>query len=491
MSAMSAGRFVSKRVRTGAKMKTLVMMTAAFALCAIAIEMTEARTPSLDMAWGERRRIMPWQLVSSGGVRGLKISNAVLKAVDSRIAALKQHMDLSLPAGPRPNILLFVVESLRPDYLTKETAPNLAGFRQDCLNLGDGYSNGNATHLGWYALFTSNFPQYLIEDRSRQELWGSLPIRVLKNSSYRVGTFAATYLDYHGLDEIIFGRGLKLADEFVDCRKLESGDFDAQDIATTEALMADLRSHKEKTARFVFFQSTHFGYCWSKNFEPPFAPFAERVSPVESPKTETELRAIQNRYRNSICFVDSLIGKILAGMKRDGTYDDSLIVILGDHGEEFLEEGRMFHANGLSVAQTRIPFYFKPPAGMVCPGMLTHEEPASHMDVFPTIFDFLGLHNSALFEGQSLFHKTDNVVVTAAQNGARDTVEFFLAAPDMKAWFAYDDDGTKIGAKSSVYFTRLTTPDGRRFPPAGNDESRILMEKFGPALIRLYPGLGQ
>ncbi len=71
---------------------------------------------------------------------------------------------------------------------------------------------------------------------------------------------------------------------------------------------------------------------------------ATPVLPVEkhwqARKSRKEMHAIKNRYLNSIAYVDSLMKQMLDSLKEKGLYEKTLIVITGDHGEEFLDEGK-------------------------------------------------------------------------------------------------------------------------------------------------------
>jgi arylsulfatase A-like enzyme len=77
------------------------------------------------------------------------------------------------------------------------------------------------------------------------------------------------------------------------------------------------------------------------------------------------------------------IGKL----KSSGRYDDALIILTGDHGEEFQEHGNWFHCSALSPQQTRVPLLIKWPKAM---GRGPALRCASHLDVAPTLLDLLG-----------------------------------------------------------------------------------------------------
>jgi membrane-anchored protein YejM (alkaline phosphatase superfamily) len=92
----------------------------------------------------------------------------------------------------------------------------------------------------------------------------------------------------------------------------------------------------------------------------------------------------RNDYRNSLAYVDDLVGEVVAALKRSGRFDDTWLVITGDHGEEFNESGLGLwgHGSSFSKWQTATPLVLKVPnstrSGVV-------EAPTFHQDVAPTL----------------------------------------------------------------------------------------------------------
>jgi arylsulfatase A-like enzyme len=88
-----------------------------------------------------------------------------------------------------------------------------------------------------------------------------------------------------------------------------------------------------------------------------------------------------------------------------GRYDDAIIIITGDHGEEFKEQGSWFHGTMLNEPQTRVPILIKWP-NTAPQGRGPQVDKASHLDLLPTLLDALGADHS-LWQGMpgiSLLH---------------------------------------------------------------------------------------
>jgi arylsulfatase A-like enzyme len=105
-------------------------------------------------------------------------------------------------------------------------------------------------------------------------------------------------------------------------------------------------------------------------------------------------------YDNAIHWTDRNIGLLVAELIERDLFDKTILVIASDHGEEFQEHGGEGHARTLYVETTRTPLLVSLPFAI--DGGLVVEEWVENADIFPTIFDMLGLEPLALSEGRSL-----------------------------------------------------------------------------------------
>lgn len=118
---------------------------------------------------------------------------------------------------------------------------------------------------------------------------------------------------------------------------------------------------------------------------------------------QDDLRRYLAGYDNGVRYADSVIGALVDGLKEEGVYDDSLIVVTSDHGEA-LGEGGVYFFHGLTVSpeQTRVPLIIKPPRGTENPP--ASDGPFSTVDIMPTVLDFAGVTHGGLgLDGVSLF----------------------------------------------------------------------------------------
>lgn len=119
---------------------------------------------------------------------------------------------------------------------------------------------------------------------------------------------------------------------------------------------------------------------------------------IYGPDMREHLPEIVNRYRNCLRELDDWLQAVLTNVDLTST----IVVLTGDHGEEFFEDGRFLHANALDEPQTRTPFL------MYIPGYGGREidEVTSHADLMPTLMDLFGWADGVPRFGQSVFAKT-------------------------------------------------------------------------------------
>lgn len=114
-----------------------------------------------------------------------------------------------------------------------------------------------------------------------------------------------------------------------------------------------------------------------------YAEPAKTYLPVD-PALKGSLREL---YQAEATAFDAYFGEFIAALKREGLYNNSLIVLTSDHGEEFFEHGGWMHAHSLYNELLRVPLMIKFPGGRF--GGQRFRQPVGLVDVLPTV---LGYH---------------------------------------------------------------------------------------------------
>lgn len=124
--------------------------------------------------------------------------------------------------------------------------------------------------------------------------------------------------------------------------------------------------------------------------------------PGDPPKLDLpaeDARFLLAVYDAKVAEADRRLGRFLGTVKELGLYDRSIIVVFADHGEEFMEHGYIDHGATLCEHQLHVPLMIRFPNGE---GRREVQEAVRTLDIFPTVFDALGLEPVEGAAGKSL-----------------------------------------------------------------------------------------
>ena len=104
--------------------------------------------------------------------------------------------------------------------------------------------------------------------------------------------------------------------------------------------------------------------------------------------TADEKEWIRKLYEGEVRYVDEAVGRIVQTLRAKGIYNDALIVLVSDHGEEFFEHGGIEHGHTLYDELLRVPLMIKLPDSAE---ERVVEEPVSTQRIMATILDVCGI----------------------------------------------------------------------------------------------------
>ena len=115
--------------------------------------------------------------------------------------------------------------------------------------------------------------------------------------------------------------------------------------------------------------------------------------------TQADYNYLEAKYDEEIYCVDKEFGNLLDKLKALGIYDDTTLILVGDHGENF-DHQSLFHGYNIYQSAVHIPFILKSPLIKI----QEKSYPVSLIDITPTLVDYFGLHipNGTQFNGISL-----------------------------------------------------------------------------------------
>ena len=105
--------------------------------------------------------------------------------------------------------------------------------------------------------------------------------------------------------------------------------------------------------------------------------------------SQQEVDFLLDLYDEEVFFTDAGIGRLLGALRRLDRYDDTIIVVTSDHGEEFREHGWLGHTRTLYQELVRVPLIVSAPGHRGEARVVN--EPVSLVSVTPTILDLLGI----------------------------------------------------------------------------------------------------
>ena len=152
-----------------------------------------------------------------------------------------------------------------------------------------------------------------------------------------------------------------------------------------------------------------FAYINLQNSHVPYPIPADAPTPFAARKREFAIRfnlfpadsvaKVRGTYRNALHYVDAQIGRLTEHLRATGQLDRTILMIMGDHGQGFLEHGFGAHGNELYEELLRTPLLVR------APGLKSELRRglAQHVDVAPTVLGLLGLPAHPAFQGIDLF----------------------------------------------------------------------------------------
>lgn len=138
----------------------------------------------------------------------------------------------------------------------------------------------------------------------------------------------------------------------------------------------------------------------------------------KDPLPADEIRLLDDLYESNIQYCDLVLSQLIDQMKEDGKYEDTLIVITGDHGELFGEHGYMFHPMDIDPVDEliRVPLFVKYPGGSHAGEVFDHN--VQHRDIIATVTHTLDLSSADISEDTYRLTKPNTRRIISKSNTA-------------------------------------------------------------------------
>jgi arylsulfatase A-like enzyme len=325
-----------------------------------------------------------------------------------------------------PNVLLIGIDTLRADHLgclgyARNTTPTLDRLAREGVLCTKSMSASGWTIPSVMSVMTSLYPDVH-------------QVRSYKNKlSDRISTLAGV-LQSHGYmtagfvsNPAIEGRygfssGFALYDDFTVGLDFTADIFEQHDkviedphvACTSEPVtQAALRWLRHRPAQpflmFVFYFDPHYDYLppkpYDTMFDPDYQGDIDGRGSVNEPRhshrpADRDLRHLLALYDGEIRYTDSYVAKLLEAFADEGLSENTLVVLFGDHGDEFYEHGRTGHARTLYSEIVHVPLILSWPGRL--PAGTHIDVLTGQVDIMPTILDYLDLRHDGDMQGSSL-----------------------------------------------------------------------------------------
>ena len=351
-------------------------------------------------------------------------------AVGGRLRYPLTEVTFSPVVNP-PNVVIFAVESLRWDRLTETIMPNTWHLAQRGQFFKRHYSSGNGTREGLFGLFYGLHGSYWQSFMHAQR--SPLLMDRLQELGYQFDLRTSARFSYPEFDRTIFAK--IPASELHEVKEsMAPWERDSTN-ATAQIDFLRRRDRQRPFMSFFFIESTHARYDFPESAAIAY-PYLEDVDYAHMTRRDLAPRidSLLNRYTNAAHWVDGQIGRVASELERQGLLDNTIVIITGDHGEEFMEKNAWGHNSSFVEEQIHTPLV------AWLPGVprRTVETPTSHVDIGTTLLQALGAPREAgsYSLGRNLLDDSSRRFVVSS-----DWHSIGVISADMKYRIAYTNRG--------------------------------------------------
>jgi arylsulfatase A-like enzyme len=408
-----------------------------------------------------------------------------------------------LAEAARPDIVVLLADTFRADNLAAYggrpgVTPNLDGLAAQGLCFRRAWSTATWTLPAHASLFSGYYPtQVLGAGSASMQLPGQVATVAerLERHGYRTGalTEGGFVSSHYGLDQgfAFFGEGLgntKRIERLLD----EARAFLAADDGRPLFLFVHTyRAHWpfEVSARARGELGELLGLEGDRDellaevVREAQALGAKDVRLVEdmnalprSPRMLELARTLRAHYLGGVSDLDHALGGFLDEFRADGLLEHGYLVFTSDHGEGFLQHSALFHSSAPHEEQTRIPLLV---VGRGLAGRSV-DEPASLVDLAPTVMAMAGLPPDPDWPGRSLLAPGPSRALFGLGSWAAPDDSLFLLEADRKVFLSLASAENRLLAAYD-----LAEDAGEERDLSGASWSRALLDQHRATLAAL------
>ncbi len=363
---------------------------------------------------------------------------AFLKPASASAAAAFLLLTAPLYAGARKNLIIIGWDTLRADHVSalgyaRKTTPNMDAFAGGAFLFTDAVSQASWTLPAFMSIFTSLYPsEHQVTNKFRITPGSSelLPVSLSTGA-----VTLAEALKARGYSTAAFTGGAGVGGEYGFSRGFDvyadSRNFAGFGTTFPEALAWLKKNGDKPFFLFVHGYDTHpfhnlvmdgkYSFIGQDEAQAAAGIKARhekmRLDLLDGKKpehTDADVRLWTDVYDEKILRTDRLLGEFLKNLAARGkTAENTVIIVVADHGEELFDHGGVDHGMTLYDEMIHVPLIIRVPGrrGRVIKGQVRT------LDIFPTVLDLLGIKPPDSLKGQ--LRGTSLAGYMAGEKGAR------------------------------------------------------------------------
>ena len=283
----------------------------------------------------------------------------------------------------QPNILLILIDSWSRRALDPETMPNAYRYARENVLYDNHFSCSNGTRGSVFGIYFS-VPAYywdLFESSKVNPVF----IDTMLESGYTCQVYPGATLVGPPFFRVVFR---KIPNLNISTPGNTAWD---RDRAITDNFIRDLP--KYVASGKPFFSMVFYDLPHSFEITPEQLRFQPSWTFADYTKLNNDLdpTGFFNLYRNTCYETDKMLGDILAALDREGCADNTVVIVTGDHAQEFNENRKNYwsHGGNFSRWQIQVPLIVHVPGAE---GGIVRTHRTTHYDIVPTLMQtYLGV----------------------------------------------------------------------------------------------------
>lgn len=300
------------------------------------------------------------------------------------------------------NAIVFVIEAGAAQYLDiyggrYSITPNLAALAGESVVFDNGYAQATSSEVSLRTMLSSRYPPTWMGQSFDTSQMILLP-ELLRRRGMRTGLFHSSDIRFGETQPFVSTAGFDIVHDYRNRRCAGALFQDPEhDLGNDDpCTLADMLGWIDSQPKQPF-----FALMWTFESHYPYfaqAPAGVRIDPATI--TLARARTEMGRYLGALRDADRVIGALVQHLRQTGRYDDTLIVVTGDHGQAFGQHRTYGNGGAVHEESVHVPLILiNPQLG----GPKRSDRLAGHIDLAPTIAAALGLAVPSYWQGASLF----------------------------------------------------------------------------------------